>query len=907
MWPRAAGRPLCDSSVMRRLFLLAVLWAIIVVVAAEGLTINSCAYNEPQSPTVELNTNLTAFCILNQTCLRELNHPINSRELFWKVGNTVIPESHYTLVNESVSSVTFQPTLDMHNSLTCAFKAYGQTDVTLHGIYFTLGYPPVKPENLSCVCYNGKTLTCTWEPGRPTVMPTTYTLKQYWVEPDLLNNTEIVQNLTPDYPKIRRPSVSRNSVQRKDCVAEAEKRSCTLLFPDFSLYIDTTFLVEAANPLGRLESDPVQFDIIEIVKPDPPDIVNLSAVLERVLRIEWKNPLKLGELRYNIRYRPKGGGASWSEVPSEDLTKTRESFSLQELQPYTTYTISIRCKLIAARFWSEWSKEYTAITSESAPSQGPEFWRKISNARSDVGERVIRLMWKDLKSQANGLILGYNVTVKSGADVVRTLTVEETACNITVPKDSYEVVLTAYNSKGPSPPSTLIIPHVTDKVVQPADMNLRAFPKDGLLWVEWRPAGKVLGYVIEWCRNSLSMDCDAEWQREPSDATRTFLRGDIGPFVLHLIRLNVLHRDGQERSGTVAVYLQQGAPTIGPAVQTKSTGKTWVTLTWKPVPLSKQNGFITGYTIKYGDNYGTPKVIPVNATVTEYTLKPLAAKTAYSVSVTANTQEGGKAGLPLSFTTLPFDSGEVEAIVVSSCLGFLVLILVLSFLFCNKREQIKKHIWPNVPDPSKSNIAQWSPQTPSRHGSKPNPFQEGPFTDVSVVKITADEKPYDDQDLKSVDQMKTATSEGLSSGIGGSSCLSSPQLSVSESDGISCAQSTSSTVQYSTVIMGGYQGQTPMFSRSESTQPLLIAEERPDEQPPLPEEEAETPSQYFKQNFTLEDEGRVQEAPAQILQLAGFSDGHDGNPDGPSQRDVVNDEQKTYLPQSARQGGYLPQ
>ncbi|XP_073538316.1 interleukin-6 receptor subunit beta isoform X2 [Phyllobates terribilis] len=893
---------------MRRLSLLAALWAIIA--AAEGLTINSCAYNEPQSPTVELNTNLTVFCILNQTCLQELNHPITSRELFWKVGNTVIPEIQYTLINESVSSVTFQPTLDMHNSLTCSFKAYGQTDVTLHGIYFTLGYPPMKPENLSCICYNGRTLTCTWEPGRPTVMPTTYTLKQYWIGLELHNNTEIVQNLTSDYPKISRPSVSRNLGERKDCVAEAEKHSCTLTYPDFSPYIDTTFLVEAVNPLDRVKSDPIQFDIIEIVKPDPPDVVNVSAVLERVLRIEWKNPMNLMDLKYNIRYRPKDGTAAWSEVPSDDLAKTRDSFSLQELQPYTTYTISIRCKVIKARFWSEWSKEYTAITSESAPSEGPELWRKISSTESDRDDRVVWLMWKDLKARANGIILGYNVTVKRGADVVRSLTVAETTCNITVPKDSYEVVLTAYNSKGPSPPSTLIIPRVTDqKVVQPADLNLRAYPKDGLLWVEWRPTGKVLGYVIEWCRNSRAMDCDAEWQREPSDSTRTFLRGDIGPFVHYLIRLNVLHRDGQERYGIVAAYLQQGAPTIGPAVQTKSTGKTWVTLTWKPVPLSKQNGFITSYTIKYGDSYGTSKVIPVNATVTEYTLKSLAAKTAYSVSVTANTEEGGKAGLPLSFTTLPFDNGEVEAIVVSSCLGFLVLILVLCFLFCNKREQIKKHIWPNVPDPSKSNIAQWSPQTPSRHGSKPNPFQEGPFTDVSVVKITAAEKPYDDQDLKSMDQMKTATSEGLSSGIGGSSCLSSPQLSVTESDGISCAQSTSSTVQYSTVIMGGYQGQTPMFSRSESTQPLLIAEERPDEQPPVSEEEAETPSQYFKQNFTREEGGRIQDPPppAQILQLAGFSDGHDENPDGQSQRDVVNDEQKTYLPQSARQGGYLPQ
>ncbi|KAM4052943.1 interleukin-6 receptor subunit beta isoform 2-T2 [Anomaloglossus baeobatrachus] len=870
---------------MRRLFLFGALWAVVVTV--EGLTINSCAYNEPQSPVVELKTNLTVFCILNQTCLQELRYAITSRELFWKVGNTVIPESQYRLVNDSVSSVTFQPTLDMHNSLTCSFKAYGQTDVTLHGIYFTLGYPPEKPENLSCVCYNGRTLTCSWEPGRPTIIPSTYTLKQYW-----------------------------SSGERKDCVAAAEKHSCTLDHPDFVMNINTAFLVEAVNPLGQVTSEPVQFDIIEIVKPDPPDIASVSAVLERVLRIEWKNPMVLVDLKYNIRYRPRGDGA-WNEVPPDDLARTRDSFSLQELQPYTTYAISIRCRLTRATYWSDWSKEYMATTSESAPSEGPEFWRKISSGESGDGERVVQLMWKNLQSRANGLILGYNVTVRRGAEVLTSLHVQETACKITVPKDSYEVVLTAYNSKGPSPPSTLIIPPITDKVVQLPDMNLKAYPKAGRLYVEWRPVRGALGYVMEWCSNSLTMDCDAEWQRDPGDSTGTYLRGDIEPFVYYLIRLNVLLGDGQERSSSVAAYLQQRAPTIGPAVETKSTGKTWVILTWKPVPVSKQNGFITGYTINYGDNSGVPKVITVNSTVTECTLKSLSAKTAYSVFVTANTEEGGKAGLQLSFTTLPFDTGEVEAIVVSACLGFLVLILFLCFLFCNKRELIKKHIWPNVPDPSKSNIAQWSPQTPSRHGSKPHPFQEGPFTDVSVVKITADEKSYSDQDLKCVDQMKTATSEGLSSGIGGSSCLSSPQLSGSESDGISCTQSTSSTVQYSTVIMGGYQGQTPMFSRSESTQPLLVAEERPDEQPPASVEEAETPSQYFKQNFSQEDGGRIPEPPpppahtqepaAQILELAGFSDGHNPNPDDQSQGDVLDDKQKTYLPQSARQGGYLPQ
>lgn len=34
---------------------------------------------------------------------------------------------------------------------------------------------------------------------------------------------------------------------------------------------------------------------------------------------------------------------------------------------------------------------------------------------------------------------------------------------------------------------------------------------------------------------------------------------------------------------------------------------------------------------------------------------------------------------------------------------------IISFL-----SRIKKHIWPNVPDPSKSHIAQWSPHTPPR-------------------------------------------------------------------------------------------------------------------------------------------------------------------------------------------------
>lgn len=87
-------------------------------------------------------------------------------------------------------------------------------------------------------------------------------------------------------------------------------------------------------------------------------------------------------------------------------------------------------------------------------------------------------------------------------------------------------------------------------------------------------------------------------------------------------------------------------------------------------------------------------------------------------------------------------------------------------------------------------------------------------------------------------------SEEHSSGIGGSSCMSSPRQSVSDSDeGGDLADTTASTVQYSSVVASsGYKGQTPtshcqapqqqvVFSRSESTQPLLEHDENSDAGP----------------------------------------------------------------------------
>lgn len=57
-------------------------------------------------------------------------------------------------------------------------------------------------------------------------------------------------------------------------------------------------------------------------------------------------------------------------------------------------------------------------------------------------------------------------------------------------------------------------------------MDLKAFPKDNKLWVEWTaPRKTVKKYIIEWCVLSDNSPCVPDWQQEGGSVTRAYLRG----------------------------------------------------------------------------------------------------------------------------------------------------------------------------------------------------------------------------------------------------------------------------------------------------------------------------------------------------------------------------------------------
>ncbi|XP_032068399.1 interleukin-6 receptor subunit beta isoform X2 [Thamnophis elegans] len=877
--------------------------------------LNICGYIVPESPVVlSIGSNFTAFCILLDDCR---HGKIGAEQVIWKTKTTVVPKEQYSIINKTISSVTFSDTSTLVSPLTCNAELPGGLVQNIYGIQIQLGYPPEKPTNLSCIVIQTQATSfiqrCSWEPGRDTLLSTNYTLKH------------------------------RPTSVHPDCIPQDSNNSCTI--PVVVFFVTLEVWVEAKNELGVAESDHIEFDPITCVKPLPPHKLSLnSGKFPKILMLSWENSLnEPHELKYKIQYKILKSN-DWNEIPPEDTASTRTSFTLQELRPNTEYQIRLCCAIHSSKYWSEWN-EVIGFTAEDKPSKGPALWRNIET--SDSRNWTLGLLWKELSpSEANGVILKYEVSISGRPPLsfpTRLYTLNTTKLILNVENRTYDVSITAFNKIGKSPTSVLLIPATNSKAPV---KNIVAFPEDGKLWVNWTPPKEsVSKYIIEWQEACSNLSCPTEWQQEPGSKRRTFLKGTIKPYKCYIITVYPLYIGGQGAGESTQAYLKQDVPATGPSVRTKKLGKFEAVLEWEPLSVEEQNGFIKNYTISYRTATGDERVVAVDPSKTEYLLSSLLSNTLYIVHMTAYTESGGTAGSQFTFSTNRFEDGEIEAIVVPVCIAFLLVTLVGVLVCFSKRDMIKKHIWPNVPDPSKSVIAQWSPQTPAKHfNSKEEMYPEGSFTDVSVVEIEAeDKKSLSDQDLKPFDLLRKEknASEGHSSGIGGSSCMSSPRQSVSDSDEGEPAQNTSSTVQYSTVIPSGYRDQIPsvqVFARSESTQPLLDLEERPEDQQLLVNDSAMPKHRYFKQNGSWDDTATDFEKVEQISPVSEedttrlpASQMGESSPDTDKQgmdfvgafspnlmeqagqlennTDMVTNEEvpKSYLPQTVQQGGYMPQ
>ncbi|XP_040915604.1 interleukin-6 receptor subunit beta [Toxotes jaculatrix] len=785
----------------------------------------------PQSPVLEIGTNFTATCMIINTA------EVTADDLYWNLAKTTLPKEHYSKVNRSTLNVTLLVAGEQPEWLFCHCKeeltnVYLDKGKYIHGILLTKGYRPGKPENLSCIApqegdYISPKVNCSWASvGRQTAqVPITYTVF-----------FKIIAQTTYN--------VSNHKNHAQISVG---------LFPN---HMDVEVWVVAHNALGTVESEHVKKEAGYFVKTNPPADVKTIAEknFSTSLLINWTIPIPKVylELTYEIRFRPHGS-ESWTYVPLADITNDIQSFRLQNLQPDTTYVTEVRCKNSKRGYgyWSEWSTS-TNKTPEARPASKPDLWKFITRGDS-INERRVQFLSKD-PVFSNGRIIRFDIRIQDKKNKAKNGSLEwesilvnrsEAADNssnrhhpITVLKEivlpdkkSVTVQVIAVNSEGESPTASLTVLEKA-RELNPVE-DLKVWSQGGQLWLEWKPLSStaVTEYVVEWVTGD-----KIDWQRENRNTNQTAIKGKLEKFVCYTVSVYRVYSGRVGKPASKEVFLEEGVPEEGPSVNLMhKPGRNEVELSWTEIPQNKRRGFITNYTIFYKKSPTEIQSVVVPGNTTSFTLKSLSSNTKYDTWIRASTIRGSINGTSHSFTTLKYAPGEIELIVVGVSLGFLFAVVMTMLLCIYKKDVIKRNFWPQIPNPGESTIGNWSPDYPLKAETP----KENCLSGISVLDVDmCDGRSVFEEDKASLPLKKDKyLSEEHSSGIGGSSCMSSPRQSVSDSDeGGDMADTTASTVQYSSVVASnGYKGQTPssqpqqaIFSRSESTQPLLDCEENPD-------------------------------------------------------------------------------
>ncbi|KAM6976332.1 interleukin-6 receptor subunit beta [Tautogolabrus adspersus] len=779
----------------------------------------------PQSPAVELGSNFTATCVIINTT------EVTADDLYWNLSGTTLPRELYSRINSSALSVTFTVTSEREEWLLCQCRNTSPNVVLnqgrfMHGLRLLKGYAVEKPENVSCVALQEEThisgtISCEWDDSgyQTKDVPTTYKLY------------------------VKDISGKTNNISTRDTRAQVSLGT----FPD---HTNLEVWVEARNILGWAESEHLYENTGKFVKTNPPYVRVMSETsFPTSLLLNWTPPIDKSyvRLRYRIRFLPEGAH-TWSYVPEVDTSHEIQSFRLQNLTPDTVYVSQVSCKNSQQGhgYWSEWSNNATKRTAEDSPKGKPGLWSIISE-KENTGERRVQIMCKEPVS-SNGRIIRYdmkiyNNRVKNGSRQEESLSFntsetssrsshrEITVLNQVLIPDgaNIRVSVSAVNSAGRSAEASLGIPERGRE--RPPVEELRVWPHEGHLMVEWRPpnSSQVSEFVVEWVRGG-----ETDWQRESKSTTRTNITGNLQRFVCYTVSVYGVYSGWIGRAASVEAFLEQGGPAEAPSVSLLGVpGRNKAHLVWTETPPERRRGFITNYTVHC--RTGTEvKAVIVPGNSSSYTLTSLLPDSTYDIWITASTVAGSTSGFIHSFTTQKYAPGEIEGIVVGVSLGFLFVFLMTVLLCFYKKDMIKENFWPQIPDPGESTIGTWSPDYPL----KAELPRESCLSGISVLDVERCEgRSLFEEEKEGLPLKKDKfLSEEHSSGIGGSSCMSSPRQSVSDSDeGGDMADTTASTVQYSSVVASnGYKGQTPtqppptLFSRSESTQPLLDSEENLD-------------------------------------------------------------------------------
>ncbi|XP_025954299.2 interleukin-12 receptor subunit beta-2 [Dromaius novaehollandiae] len=591
-----------------------------------NMTANTASHVQPE-------TNITLSCQLKQSKQKEqckIAIFFNSSELSSNYGSSVSTE--FLVRTYGKLMFTCKVVCEYKKKLIC-------------GIDIESGNPPDQPKNVSCIQYGTESNpTCTWNKGRFTYLNTTYVIR-------LSNGTDMLWFLE-----------------------ENVNNEFGLLVLSTKLNFDFTYtiVVAASNELGDAFSQPLMFMLIDIVKPHPPKfLVKFENSSATNCTVFWRDEVQAQHFR--LRYRSLNS-YTWNMVESLNSEKC----NLYGLEPYTEYEFQVSCKIHPERgLWSNW-RTFQTQTPEAVPARLLDVWYKKQDMNSQM--QNISLFWKALsKSEARGKILQYTVTFqalnhRSPRALERSVTTQTSYTRIT-PQLDYNITITADNSKGSSPPASIVTDLGIQEFPPPRNVSAIAMGNNSIL-VIWKPPIKstafINGYVVEWIdiHRNKSLEPHLNWIKLLASNLSTVISEHVKDHVCYHIAVSALYQDRAGQVASVRGYSREKAPSVGPQMY-PTPHTNGILVSWEEIPANQQMGCITEYNIylQKKDSKVAPQV---------YAIRNVTAQHSFYIT---NLQDGENYFLWMTASTAAGESprGNSELVCLESAVDWITIVLTCSF------------------------------------------------------------------------------------------------------------------------------------------------------------------------------------------------------------------------------------
>uniref|UniRef100_A0ABM5G882 Interleukin-12 receptor subunit beta-2 isoform X1 n=2 Tax=Pogona vitticeps TaxID=103695 RepID=A0ABM5G882_9SAUR len=539
----------------------------------------------------------------------------------WKLGNISILLND-TAVNSS-NSLSVSARVSLHTpgkqTFTCRCSDGKKSPpMLICGIYIFVGIPPEWPRNVSCNQYgkNGST-TCSWIKGRDTYLPTSYTLQ--------LTNGTFLEEIG-----------ALGNLSSVDLKVNLDPESTY------------TVVVIAKNELGNASSQPIQFTLIDIVKPYSP--VNLSVKFDGFTAtsctVLWHDEQE--SQRFSLRYQPVHSN-SWHML--QNISTRR--YDLHGLKPNIEYKFQVSSRFLSNRgLWSDWSVPFQIeaglFSFHPVPSEPTDIWYLQKDASPEM--QNITLFWKATNMSQQKQKSHYKVTFQAlnqmDQSVTETNSTVYTVFSRLIPRTNYNITICSYNSRGMSHPVS-----ITAKVGMtdlPLTNHLSATSvENGSIIVTWEaPLASSLfisEYVVEWAEHhdGNSMKTHSSWLKVCGHNFTVTIE-NLKPNVCYQISVFALYQSRAGKAASTTGNVSAKAPLTGPHINTTvKDGR--ILVSWREIPPDEQMGCIVSYKIYLQKQAAAmlPDIYNITTTTSQpFPIKNIQTGAEYAVWMTASTMAG---------------------------------------------------------------------------------------------------------------------------------------------------------------------------------------------------------------------------------------------------------------------------